>query len=182
MAGFYFALTKTPPREPASGDTPPVATSTDNGNEGDNPTSEQTSTAIDEKSGISFSYPNNLGYEYVSASDWPPRFISSYAPIDCELDEQTQAMSGLTDRTETINGASYCIWERNEGAAGSTYTNYQVSYKQADQYVTMSFTLRYPQCGNYPEEERVACEAEQDNFPLNELIDEIAKSTELPSN
>ncbi len=180
MVGFYLALMRTPTKEQVPVDTIPVATDTDNQDSTDTVT---TATMSDEKSGILFTYPTDLDaqYQYISTSEWPPRFISSYAPIDCELDEQTQAMSGLTDRTDTINGTAYCIWERNEGAAGSVYTNYQVSYKQADQYVTMSFTLRYPQCGNYPEAQVQACQSEQTNFPLNRLIDEIAKSTELPS-
>jgi len=147
----------------------------------ENPTASYTTTASDEKSGIEFTYPTEFDYQYVSKSEWPPRFISSYAPIDCELEEQTKAMSGLEDETRIINGTTYCIWTGNEGAAGSTYTNYQVSFEKDSQYVTMSFTLRYPQCGNYPENEMGACQTEQKKFPLNNLIDKIAQSTVLPT-
>ena len=63
-------------------------------------------TATDEKSGITFSYPKELGYTYVTASQWPPRFVNSLGPIACDLDEQTQAMSGATSSMQTINGNS----------------------------------------------------------------------------
>jgi hypothetical protein len=178
MVGFYLALMRTPTKEQVPVDTMPVTTDTDNQDSTDTVT---TATMSDEKSGILFTYPTDLDSQYISVSEWPPRFISSFAPIDCELDEQTKAMSGQTDTTATINGTSYCIWERNEGAAGSTYTNYQVSYEKNNQYLTMSFTLQYPQCGNYPDAEKVVCENEQKNFPLYDLMDEIAQSASLPS-
>ncbi|MFN3188032.1 MAG: hypothetical protein ACK42D_00600 [Candidatus Paceibacteria bacterium] len=178
IVGFYFALTKTPTREIISeNNIPPTVPNTIS--EPDSIPS--TSTATDENSGIMFTYPDNFNYQYISTEVWPPHFISSYAPIDCELDEQTQSMSGLSYKTQTINGRLYCIWTRNEGAAGSTYTNYQVSFNQDNQYITMSFTLLYPQCDNYPAEEKGACKDEQANFPLYNLIDEIANSTSLPN-
>ncbi len=137
-------------------------------------------SAVDAKSGISFSYPAELQTKYVSLAEWPPRFVNSVTPIKCELDEQTQAMSGATSSTETINGNTYCVWATSEGAAGSIYINYQLIYPQDSQYFTMSFTLRYPQCENYPGDEVTACHNEQANFPLNTLIDEIAQSAHLP--
>lgn len=180
MGVFYWVLTNTQTPEVNEVNTPTTTTETADQNTA--PTDNQaTATMTDEKSGIMFNYPEELNYDYVSAQEWPPRFISSFAPIDCELDEQTQAMSGQTYQTEIINGTSYCIWERSEGAAGSVYTNYQVSYEKDGQFITMSFTLRYPQCGNYPEEEIPACKAEQNDFPLYELMDEIAQSASLPS-
>jgi len=180
MGVFYWVLINTKTDEINQFNTAPTSTETDNQNSESN-NIDSNATMTDEKSGIFFSYPTTLDSNYVSTEEWPPRFISSYAPIDCELDEQTQAMSGLSYSTETINGTSYCIWQRNEGAAGSTYTNYQVSYEKDNQYITMSFTLKYPQCDNYSEEERQVCMTKQNNFPLYKLIDEIAKSSSLPS-
>jgi hypothetical protein len=78
-------------------------------------------------------------------------------------------------------GTTYCIWQRSEEAAGSTYTNYQIGYEKSNQYVTMSFILRYQHCDNYPETEKSICKTEQNNFPLDELIDEVAQSASLPN-
>lgn len=137
-------------------------------------------TATDPKSGVVFMYPEHFAYPYISAAEWPPRFTNSDTPIACELDEQTIAMSGFSSRTETINNTPYCIRERSEGAAGSRYTTYEVVYKKDDDYLTMSFTVRYPQCGNYPSDEQTVCEESQRDFPLATLIDSIAPSSYLP--
>lgn len=134
----------------------------------------------DEKSGITFSYPTDFNYKYVRAIEWPPRFVNSIDPIKCDLDEQTQAMSGATSSTQTFNGNTYCVWETNEGAAGSVYSTYQLTYPKENQYFTMSFTLQYPQCMNYPTDKANECEIEQKEFPINRLIDSIAQSAQLP--
>ena len=165
-----FYPPETNPEEPSQN-----ATSTENKNE-------EGITTSDSKSGVVFTYPENLDYQYVSAESWPPRFINSDNPIRCELDEQAVAMSGFTVfRTEIINGTSYCIRERSEGAAGSVFVDYEVIYQKDSDYLTMSFTLRYPQCGNYPADEQTSCQQEQDDFPLYTLIDKIAQSSYLPN-
>lgn len=145
------------------------------------PSTNQYVTATDPKSGIVFTYPADLAYEYVTLQDWPPKFVNSVDPINCELDEQTQAMSGATTSTQHINGNSYCVWETNEGAAGSVYTTYQLIYSKNGQYLTMSFVLRYPRCENYPTDQIARCQAEQDDFPLNAMIDTIAQSAVVPN-
>lgn len=138
--------------------------------------------AADPKSGITFTYPNleSLNYVYVAFPDWPPRFVNSVEPITCELDEQTQAISGATSSTATINGNTYCIWETAEGTAGNIYKTYELIYPQDDQYFTMSYTVQLSQCENYPATEVATCEAEQADFPLDETIDAIAQSAQLP--
>jgi hypothetical protein len=84
-------------------------------------------SAIDPKSEILFKYPpKELQTSYVSAMEWPPKFVSSPQIYDCVIDEQAVAMSGFAFRSEVFNGTNYCIWERSEGAAGSTYTDYQL--------------------------------------------------------
>lgn len=136
--------------------------------------------AVDPKSGISFNYPEELGSNFVSTTEWPPRFINSHDPIKCELDEQTQAMSGSTSSRQTINGNVYCIWETKE-VAESEYITYQIIYPKDDQYIMMSFTLQYRQCENYPAEQISDCRKEQSDFPLTPAIDTIAQSAQLPS-
>ncbi len=137
--------------------------------------------AVDEKSDISFTYPTTLPYQYVTLAEWPPRFINSSTFTSCQLDAQTQAMSGATSSTMTVNGRSYCIWETAAGAAGSVYKSYQITYPKDDQFLTMIFAVRFPQCQNYPDEQIAICEAEQGNFPLAALIDTVGQSAQLPN-
>jgi hypothetical protein len=137
-------------------------------------------TSTDEKSDIMFSYPLTLPYRFVSFTEWPPRFINSLYPTNCVDDEQTIAMSGVTHQLETINSTEYCLGERREGAAGSIYKTYEASYPKDGQYFTMSFTLQYVNCQNFPIETATTCEDEQASFPLNALIDDIAQSATLP--
>lgn len=137
--------------------------------------------AVDPKSSISFNHPQELGSDYVSTTEWPPRFINSYDPIKCELDEQTQAMSGATSSSQTINENTYCIWETKEGAAGSEYITYQIIYPKDGQYIMMSYTLRYSQCENYSAEQIADCRKEQGGFPITKVIDAIAQSAKIPS-
>lgn len=144
------------------------------------PASDSYATITDEKSGISFTYPIKRNYSYVTLSDWPPRFVNSLDEVKCELDEQTSAISGATSYTKTIKGNNYCIWETIEGAAGSVYRAYQITYPKGGQYLTMSFTVQYPQCENFTENEVTVCQTEQTEFDLEALINEVAQSAELP--
>lgn len=138
-------------------------------------------SAIDPKSGISFTYPDKLQTSYVSSLEWPPKFVSSLQPFNCDIDIQTAAMSGFASRKEIFNDTDYCIWERSEGAAGSSYTDYQITYKKDKNYVTMNLTLRYVQCDNYPQEEAKICKEEQGNFSFLSLVDKIAQSVKVPT-
>lgn len=138
-------------------------------------------TGTDEKSGITFTYPKEINLTYVTLVEWPPRFVNSLDPIQCELDEQTQAMSGATSKEITIDGNDYCVWETLEGTAGSVYKTYQFTYPKDGQYLTMSFTAQYPQCENFDDSEITICQTEQQDFLQMSFIDEIAQSAKLPT-
>ena len=138
-------------------------------------------TKEDPKSGITFSYPVSTNFDYIKLTEWPPRFVNAVDPIKCELDEQTQAMSVATSGEMIINDNTYCIWETSEGAAGSVYKSYQITYPMQNQFFTMSFTAQYPNCANYPEPEMRDCEEEQEGFPLSFLVDRVAQSAKLPN-
>ena len=128
-------------------------------------------------SGTQFSYPRELPTTYVSAVDWPP-------VVELTAGEYVCAATGDVDRPEqreerTVDGKSYCRTLTAEGAAGSTYTTYHYTTAQGDFLVTVSFTLRTPQCLNYDEPNQSACIAEQASFDADALTDRIAASLRM---
>jgi hypothetical protein len=89
--------------------------------------------------------------------------------------EQPTAHGGQTE-AKNINGREYCITTQVQGAAGGTYTDYAYLTLFNNQLIRVNFTLREPQCLNYDEPERSACQAEQANFDLDKVIDQIVQS------
>lgn len=137
-------------------------------------------SAVDPKSGIAFEYPQTLSTEYIEATMWPPTFINSMGAYNCTVTEQMTAMSGYTSREEVYNQTNYCIWERSENTAGSEHKDYQITFPQSNQYITMGLILRQVQCANFPEPEATICQQEQASFDLLETVDLIARSARLP--
>ena len=136
--------------------------------------------------GVSFQYPEKFDAQYISTQEWPPQvIISQDHQLTCP---ETPAQSSLPQRIirQTINGRVYCVRALSEGAAGSVYTEYSYStgengLTQAGQekIITVNFTLRYPQCGNYDELQKTQCEQEREAFNLDDLIDRIVQTARL---
>lgn len=139
-------------------------------------------TTTDPKSDITFTYPENLPTTYITAQEWPPRFVLNGGPFDCDIDEQTAAMSGFSGREQKMRGDVFCIWDRSEGAAGSVYRDYQIAFKKDDLTYIMSFTLREVECMNYPEAEAAACQRESEDFDVLALMYPIIQSVSAPTN
>ena len=70
-----------------------------------------------------------------------------------------------------INGQKYCIGAFSEGAAGSVFTEYAYTTVISDNVYLVQFIARYPNCSNYPDQERRECETERENFNLDNLVD-----------
>ncbi|HYF10351.1 MAG TPA: hypothetical protein VD967_01980 [Candidatus Paceibacterota bacterium] len=113
---------------------------------------------------LSYQYPPDLGTSYISVAEWPPRvtFRDSY--------------SCLATERRVINSREYCVTAVSEGAAGSVYTEYSYAFPRGPRTAVLSFTLRTPQCANYAEPQRSACEAERDSFDPDVLAGRIAES------
>ena len=129
--------------------------------------------------GIQFSYPNPLSLTYVTAVDWPPVVSLIKGTLACpeaEVDMASHDGKVTHSKRQTINGQVYCVAESGEGAAGSTYTNYQYSTLQGDSVASVYFTLRTPQCLNYDDPKQTACKAEQADFDVAALSVRILKS------
>lgn len=130
--------------------------------------------------GTQFSYPATLPTKYVSATEWPPLVELSAGDYTCEDGEILAADGPIKTQEKRLVGTQeYCLTTFVEGAAGSAYTNYDYSTEQGDFVVRVVFTLKTPQCANYEEPERAACEEEQASFSTDVLADRIAASLRM---
>lgn len=130
-------------------------------------------TQTDNERGVSFRYPEQFSTTYIRALDWPPRIALREEPFMCTEAGSEIERAGRTE-SRMINGIQYCVTTVAEGAAGSIYTQYAYAWSYGAQTRVLTFSTRAPQCGNYPDAERVACEAEQNAFDLDTLIGRIA--------
>lgn len=129
----------------------------------------------DRMSGISFWYPENLPTKYTSTVDWPPKIQKLNQKYTCVEGGSEIAPAGQTQKT-MINGREYCVTTESEGAAGSIYKTYTYAFPIDLQTVIFTFSLRFVQCGNYPEPQMTACENERQSFDLDNLVDRMARS------
>lgn len=125
---------------------------------------------------LNFVYPEELNTDYIEVVDWPPMSQVVDEPYSCiEAGNETDR-AGRTEE-QMINDNQYCVTILTEGAAGSVYRQYAYAFAHHDQTIYLTFSLRYPQCRNYEEEQRNACENEQTSFDQGILIDEVASAT-----
>lgn len=125
-----------------------------------------------------FSYPTSLSTSYITTVDWPPTIDVLDEDFSCIEAGQETERAGITSK-ETINGKEYCVTKESEGAAGNTYTKYVYAFWKEDRMVIITFSLRRPQCANYPAPQSTVCSDEQESFDLNSVIDKIATSVNL---
>ncbi len=122
-------------------------------------------------------YPETLPATYIQTVPigWPPKVTIEPRAYSCE---QKGGGDGLPQEVveRTANGRSYCVSVVKQGAAGSVYADYVYSKKKGLDLVSISFALRYPQCGNYDEMERAKCTKEQTTFDLDGIALQILKS------
>jgi hypothetical protein len=129
-----------------------------------------------DKAGISFKYPKKFTTEYVKTSDWPPKVQVLSGPFSCTDAGEPTTVAGKTEK-KIINGHEYCITTVVEGAAGSTFTQYAYEREINGHELNFTFTLRQPQCANYDDPQKTACESEEATFDINTLIDTVIQST-----
>ncbi|MES2748961.1 MAG: hypothetical protein V4606_01020 [Patescibacteria group bacterium] len=131
-------------------------------------------------SGTQFNYPNPLPTIYVSAVEWPPQVVVTEGTVSCLEGDMASHSGEVTSSTQrVINNQSYCVSESKQGAAGTSYTQYQYATKRGDFVVSVLFTLKTPQCMNYDEPRQSECQSEQAAFPVDELASRIIGSAVL---
>lgn len=133
-------------------------------------------TQTDPQSGLSFSYPTTLNKLYIREIDWPPQIQMLNAAFQCNPTESSTTPPGSVTETRVINDRTFCVTTAAEGAAGSTYTQYTYAFAKAEATAALTFTLRTPQCLNYPEPQQTACVGEQQDFDIDALVDSIIKT------
>jgi hypothetical protein len=101
--------------------------------------------------------------QYISAAEWPPTVERTIAQFLC------------AEPLRQINGRDYCVGVETEAAAGTTYKTYVYNTIQGEQMVSVRFALRFPQCANYDEPKRSACQREQNGFDVDAFADQIAQ-------
>ncbi len=130
--------------------------------------------------GTQFMYPNPLPTRYVKAQDWPPLVEMSADEFSCTEGNLVASDGSPKHFARHVLGEhTYCVATSVEGAAGSTYTNYEYFTPQGDFLVRVIFTLQTPQCLNYDEPERGLCQEEQASFNVDALVDRIASSIRM---
>ena len=129
-------------------------------------------TDTDREKNISFRYPNDLGKKYIFTEDWPPVVSVINQPYTCQPTDPTSSLATRTIERK-IDNRTYCIVMSSEGAVGSVYTSYSYTTPWKGKLLNITFTLRYPQCQNYPEAEQAACADERQDFDIDALVDKI---------
>ncbi len=133
-------------------------------------------TATSTSSGLTFTYPTTLGTTYIATVDWPPKFLTVSETLSCTEAGIESDRAGGTEK-RIIDGRSYCVTTVAEGAAGSVYRQYAYAFAPDDAATTiLTFSLRFPQCGNYEESEMRACEDERSAFTPDPFVEDIVRS------
>ncbi len=126
--------------------------------------------------GITFQYPKVLLVKYVSITEWPPVIKIEAGAYSCKT--TPQEVSNMSDITSErmVDNRTYCVNIKNEGAAGSVYSSYTYTTAKNNKLVSVSFTLQYPNCNNYDEEQRKACANEREAFDIDSTVDRIIQT------
>lgn len=126
--------------------------------------------------GITFQYPKELLTKYVSMAEWPPVIKIEAGVYSCKT--TPLEVSSLTNITlqRSVDDRIYCVNVKHEGTAGSVYSSYIYTTAKDDKLVKISFTLQYPNCNNYNEEQRKACTNERESFDIDSTVDRIIQT------
>jgi hypothetical protein len=123
---------------------------------------------------VTFSYPPQLTTTYITALDWPPKVSELGVPFSCTEGGDSEAIPAGMTRKLLVNGHTYCVTREVGAAAGSRYTMYSYIFAKEGKVYAATFSTRAPECGNYDEPQKTACEAERNSFSIDALFDHIA--------
>lgn len=129
----------------------------------------ETDQSSDATESPDFTYPEELDTTYIHPVDWPPQLRVEEQSYSClEAGSETERAGRTEERV--LDGSRYCVTTIAEGAAGSVYRQYVYAFAENDRTAYLTFSLRFPQCGNYGEPEKSLCEEEQAAFDPDTLI------------
>ncbi len=131
---------------------------------------------ITNEDGVTYKYPKELLAKYISVVDWPPVVKVETETFSCKTTPQeVSSMSDITSK-RMVDNRIYCVNVKHEGAAGSVYSSYTYTTTKNDKLVKVSFTLQYPNCNNYDEEQSKVCSSERETFDIDSTVDRIVQS------
>jgi len=116
-----------------------------------------------------------LSTNYVKTVEWPPQMQQLDKPFTC-IEAGSEIQSAGKTESRIINGRMYCVTTLTEGAAGTIYTQYVYAFAREEKTVILNFSLKRPQCANYDEPEKSACENEQNTFDVDNMVDAMVQS------
>jgi hypothetical protein len=146
--------------------------------ENSNPTGENNNlwATTTNNEGITFQYPKELLAKYISVAEWPPIVKIETGAYSCKpTPQEISSVSEITSE-RLVDDRTYCVNVKHEGAAGSVYSSYVYTTAKNGKLVKVSFTLRYPNCGNYDEEQNNACASEREAFDIDATVDRIVQT------
>lgn len=115
--------------------------------------------------------------EFITPTDWPPTFQILDEKYTCTPAGNEYERAGKTE-VINIDDTEYCVTKVTEGAAGSQYTQYSYSREVLSKTLILNFSFRFPQCLNYDEDKKKICLSEQEDFIINNIIDNLFKDIE----
>jgi hypothetical protein len=132
-------------------------------------------TTIINDQGITFQYPKELLAKYVSVVEWPPVIKIETGTYSCKITPQEiSSVSEITSQ-RMVDDRTYCVNIKHEGAAGSVYSSYTYTTVKNGKLVNVAFTLQYPNCNNYDDEQNKACTSEREAFDIDATVDRIVQ-------
>jgi len=115
-------------------------------------------------------YPLELSTKYITDEEWPPKIELIPGEFKCLNSVDSIGINARVDE-KIINGRTYCVTIKSEGAAGSTYTTYTYDTAgEPGEIVRITTTLRFVQCENYNNPKKSECKQEQAVFSPNITI------------
>lgn len=129
-------------------------------------------TLVDKTQGITFQYPKQLLTKYIHPVEWPPKMTVISGTFNCVESGTAITQTGKTEK-RIIASTTYCVTYLNNGAAGSTYTDYTYKTLKNNNVVTVTFSLRAVQCANYDDPNKTECENERKTFNIDNIINNI---------
>lgn len=123
-------------------------------------------TYVDEK--VQFQYPEDFGSEFAVPYTWPPKVTINEGIFSCATE------------VHLVENRAYCVSTQKDGSAGNVYTtyNYLSNHESENIMISVEFTVRFPQCGNYSDPQRTLCENSQKNLDLDGLVDKISQTAQ----
>ncbi len=135
-------------------------------------------TTTDAAQKITYQYPDHLLTTFIASVDWPPQVRITSGSFSCLEAGSEIGRAGKTEK-RMVGNRMYCLTRESEGAAGSVYTMYAYITEKQGRLITLTFSLRAPQCDNYDDPQKTECKNERETFDIDGVVDRIVESIQF---